>query len=161
MANRVQLPIELNEKAERRFWAKVRLPITAGGCMLWMPGSRDGNGYGQFYVGQHPVTNRKWLAKAHRVAYSLRYGPIPDGLEIDHSCGMRTCVRPDHLEAVTPKENQSRGIKGVVRAHCKRDHEYTPENTYIYVNPYSGRVTRNCRKCTALLAARRRREGKS
>lgn len=49
------------------------------------------------------------FALAHRVAYEEQYGPIPDGMEIDHLCGNRDCVNPDHLEAVSHTENMRRG----------------------------------------------------
>ena len=48
---------------------------------------------------------------AHRVAYELFVGPIPDGLELDHLCRRRNCINPDHLEAVTHAENIARKPK--------------------------------------------------
>lgn len=51
--------------------------------------------------------------RAHRVFYKREYGPIPKSKELDHLCapfgGPRNCVRPDHLEPVTHRENLSRG----------------------------------------------------
>lgn len=52
------------------------------------------------------------LVYAHRDAYIRAYGPIPPGLEIDHLCSVRACVRPDHLEAVTHWENVRRARGG-------------------------------------------------
>jgi hypothetical protein len=46
---------------------------------------------------------------AHRVAYRLTVGEIPDGLTVDHLCRNRMCVNPDHMELVTLAENGRRG----------------------------------------------------
>jgi len=45
---------------------------------------------------------------AHVIAYELQYGPIPEGLELDHLCRQTLCIRPEHLEAVTHQENMRR-----------------------------------------------------
>ena len=69
---------------------------------------------------------------AHRVAYEKAYGPIPEGLVIDHLCRNGLCVNPEHLEAVTRKENILRGegacAQNARKTHCKRGHELIPEN---------------------------------
>lgn len=48
-------------------------------------------------------------SRAHRVAWEIANGPIPDGLVIDHLCGIPRCVNPSHLELVTFRENVLRG----------------------------------------------------
>lgn len=101
-------------------------------CWLWC-GQVSNKGYGVVCL-----DNRK--QPAHRVAYMLLVGPIPDGLELDHLCRVPLCVRPDHLEPVTHAENQRR--MGIARTHCIHGHPYTPENTYRAPN---GR--RRCRAC--------------
>ena len=50
-------------------------------------------------------------ALAHRLAYELWFGPIPDGLTIDHLCYVKRCVNPDHLEIVTGVENTRRAMR--------------------------------------------------
>ena len=90
---------------------------------------------------------------AHRVAYELFIGPIPDGLELDHLCRHRNCINPAHLEAVPHQVNIDRRPAPVHRGptaphstdpnYCAQGHEYTPKNTYI---PPKGRG-RQCRKC--------------
>jgi hypothetical protein len=49
-----------------------------------------------------------WYDSPHRLVYELVRGPIPAGQHIDHLCGVRRCVNPDHLEAVTQAINNQR-----------------------------------------------------
>ena len=90
---------------------------------------------------------------AHRVAYELMRGPIPDGLTLDHLCRNVGCVNPDHLEPVTMKENILRGYSPAAQAarrdECAHGHAYTPENTYRYANG-----SRRCRICQRAAQAR-------
>lgn len=72
---------------------------------------------------------------AHRVAYEDAYGPIPDGMTIDHKCRVRNCVRPDHLEVVSIAENnRRRRIDGGIRvgAECRNGHLVTAESIYFH-----------------------------
>ena len=86
--------------------------------------------------------------QAHRVVYEALVGPIPDGLWIDHLCRNRSCVNPDHLEPVTPKENIRRGVKSKRNwTACPKGHTYTPDNTY-----WRPTGQRRCRDCGAARA---------
>ena len=96
-----------------RFEAKV--DKQEDGCHLWNA-AVSGKGYGVIQVEGKPLG-------AHRVAYEMYVGPIPDGLQIDHLCRVRSCVNPSHLEPVTSQENTRRGT--VVRTHCPQGHEYS------------------------------------
>lgn len=79
--------------------------------------------------------------RVHRIIYLALRGAIPVGLTLDHLCHNRGCCRPSHLEPVTQRKNQRRGIKGVLTTHCPQGHEYTPENTETW------RGRRSCRTC--------------
>lgn len=70
-------------------------------CTVWV-GATNNKGYGLISVSGT-------VKLAHRVAYEAAFGPIPDGLIIDHKCRVRCCVKPEHLEAVTYSENLHRG----------------------------------------------------
>ena len=68
------------------------------GCHIWQA-RINAYGYGEFSVNGSMVL-------AHRVSYALEYGPIPDGLELHHTCQVRACVRPGHLLAVTEEAHR-------------------------------------------------------
>lgn len=85
---------------------------------------------------------------AHVDAYVKAKGPVPEGLEIDHLCRNRSCVQPEHLEAVTHAENQRRAAEYRRKTHCIRGHAFTSENTYTAP---SGR--RMCRACQRIRMA--------
>lgn len=68
-----------------------------GGCLVWV-GGRFNTGYGVLkYQGRSQP--------AHRVAWILSVGPIPEGMFLDHKCFNRSCVELSHLRVVTPKQN--------------------------------------------------------
>ena len=135
-----------------RFWAKVNKTET---CWLWM-GSHHANGYGNF-----SFTNRGPNVYAHRFAYQLLVGPVPTGLQLDHLCRIRDCVRPEHLEVVTCRQNILRGVgltaQNAIKTHCAHGHPFDEKNTHYYIR--AGHERRGCRACDALWArAARQRE---
>lgn len=115
------------------------------GCVIFT-GRERGEGYGGVSLG------RGREASAHRLAYELLVGPIPDGMTIDHVCHNRSltcrggrgclhrrCVNPHHLEPVPSSENTRRAArrpnalwarkKSGGRDECGNGHAMTPENT--------------------------------
>jgi len=78
--------------------------VDANGCWVWQ-GNSTQDGYGRMSFRQDGESY------THRFSYQAHKGPIPDGKEIDHLCRNRTCCNPDHLEAVTHRENTQRGAR--------------------------------------------------
>lgn len=121
-----------------RFAEKIAL--TDSGCIEWIA-CTNGVGYGVLSINR---TGGKILA--HRWSYQHHNGPIPDGLSIDHLCRNRGCVNPDHLEAVTHRENVLRGMAptatNAAKTHCVNGHPFAGENLRI-----SPGGKRECRKC--------------
>ena len=114
------------------------------GCWEWA-GAKSKLGYGKVNLPSGSVF-------AHRVLYEFVNGPIPDGLEIDHLCHNRACVRPDHLEAVTHAENIRRSAVYKQWTHCAKGHRLAGENLSPTSNGF------RCRTCKRESANRRTRE---
>ena len=83
----------------------AKLDVNTGTESCWpFSGTRNRKGYGLFHV------NGRGMTPAHRVAYEIFVGRIPDDMTIDHLCRNRICGNPWHLEVVTGVENSRRGI---------------------------------------------------
>lgn len=135
---------------EQRFWAKV--DKSADGCWRWT-GCTQKPGYGRFRGDGETVY-------AHRYSFELHKGAIPARFVIDHVCRNPGCVNPDHLEAVTNRENTMRGtapakarvsikIARLARVasmraivHCPQGHAYDKANTR-----YRQDGRRRCAEC--------------
>lgn len=115
-----------------RFWAKVE---RGDNCWLWTAAA-DRRGYGRFQRGTGMGT-----CFAHRLAWELTNGPIPQGMEIDHRCFTPACVRPDHLALIEPGPHRRQAgerRRELAPDHCKWGHPFTMV--------VAGR--RRCRPCT-------------
>lgn len=123
------------------------------GCVLWtgrvVTGSR-GSAYGGVWLDGKTY-------HAHRVFFMLYNGPIPRGHVVHHTCENKLCVNPAHLVAITQSEHihlhgayRASSAAKVARTHCKRGHEFTPENTWVRKNRGP---ERHCRACNRLRQA--------
>jgi len=120
---------------EERFWAKVEF----NDCWEWT-GAKHPLGYGNFNAASHYIS-------AHRFAYQVLVGDIPNRLVLDHLCRNTSCVNPDHLQPVLQSVNIRRGAspyakKANARA-CVNGHPFSTSNTYL-----TKRGERKCRECT-------------
>ena len=115
-------------------------------CWEWTAAKQKGYG---------AVTIKRKVYRAHRVIYELLVGPIPEGLDLDHLCRNRACIRPSHLEPVSRGENIRRGSSHIAQqsaqTHCVHGHEFTEANTSWW------KGHRSCRVCGNLRAAKRRK----
>lgn len=132
-------------RISKKLWCRIHL-VPETGCWIWT-GRINDDGYGLIWS-----TETKKARVAHRVFYEVLKEAIPKETELDHLCRVRNCCNPDHLEAVTHRENFERSTarKGFLRkTHCIHGHEYSSENTYV-----SPKGVRACRICRYLNTAK-------
>lgn len=110
---------------------------------MWL-GAKDAAGYGRIRIDGK-------VRLAHIVIYEIYKNKVPHGLELDHTCRVRSCVNPLHLEAVTHAVNMNRAYPYWYKTKCKKGHELNNSNTYI--SPIGRRI---CRKCSNISAKKYR-----
>jgi len=125
---------------QERFTVKTMTVLD--GCHLWTGETYNG-GYGKFWNGHRPVAAHRWM-------WEQTHGPVPDGWQVHHLCGKRSCVNMDHLLAMSFKEHLElhNELRRAVKTHCAHGHEYTEENVYVKIRKSNGRPRRLCRICT-------------
>ena len=132
----------------QRFVSKAAF-IDPDDCWQWTDATHW-SGYGVFWTGNRCV-------KAHRFAYEIFGGPIPEGLVIDHLCRNPGCVNPTHLQAVTQYENFRRGNAPAAvllrSTHCSKGHPFSGDN--LHVRRCGRRVCLTCRRAAAMARYRR------
>lgn len=118
------------EKLAARFWRKVNITDDSDGCWMWISKARHRFGYGAITIATGHVQT------AHRVAWALKNGPIPEGAYITHKCDNPACCNPKHLELGNATSNMAdkvaRGRQSRVRhsqeliAHIQRQRALRP-----------------------------------
>ena len=129
--------------AKERILASIL--IDEDGCWLWQK-RVNRKGYGQL-----KFRNKTFIA--HRLSYQEFAGAIPEGYDVDHTCHSsdtlncitsvckhRSCVNPEHLQAISRTEH-ARLNEQFVRPTCSNGHPRTEENIYRWKN------RRYCRAC--------------
>jgi hypothetical protein len=118
-----------------RFWENVEKTET---CWLWTGFVLD-SGYGRY-----------GRIMAHRRSAQLAKMELPPRFHVHHTCGVKLCVRPDHLMVVSPQ--QHRELHGWSATECIRGHDLTGYNLRV-----NKRGHRTCRECDRLRKKRSRR----
>ncbi len=99
-------------------------------CWVWQL-SINAGGYGRETACE---AGGKRTRLAHRGAYEDRYGPVPEGFELDHLCRVRACVNPDHLEVVTRATNTRRGASAILNEVSAKEVRALARQGWLHVD---------------------------
>lgn len=132
---------------------RARCIVDINGCWVWQGQQQKSKGQRPDQPGYGATAYRGRTVRIHRKTLELKLGKeLPTDVLSCHTCDNKPCCNPDHLFPGTCKENVQDSIsKGVQQfhpnhyTHCKRGHEFTPENTWV-----CSRGWRNCRECNRI-----------
>lgn len=116
-----------------RFWTKV-VKNGQDECWFWSAGKSRGR-YGQFWMEGR-------VEGAHRVAWAIKNGVVPDGMHVLHRCDNPTCVNPSHLwlgthaDNMADREAKGRGHqpKGARNGSARLTREIVRQIRHVYAN---------------------------
>jgi len=131
---------------QRRFWSRVKESDAAPHCWEWQGYCRK-KGYGVVGLGRR-------YHQVHRLVYSILVTDVPEHLHVHHLCGNKRCVRPAHLQLITPEEHarllpyQDSAIPVLPRTmsstHCRQGHLLDADNLRIIAR--GDRICLTCRR---------------
>lgn len=123
------------------FWDKIPRGLPDDECWPWR-GSISAERYAIY-----GEASRYGTRYAHLLMWRHRFGPVPDGFEVDHSCFNRACMNPGHHRLLTLAENRRHHDPATRKRFCPKGHERSPLPSGKWV----------CRECVRV-ATRRWRE---
>lgn len=120
-------------------------------CIPWTKSLNKPGGYGT-----RSVKGQRW--QAHRYAYFQKHGPIPEGLEVCHSCNVKLCVNVDHLYLASHQKNMQDAAKDGLLINQNKRKKCCPVCGSEYGGPIGDRECRPCRNLSQNAWRKRRRE---